>query len=122
MRRYIKSTPVDFANTVCQTFLENKGNTDGANQVINDHLANLGKIRKSLSKYQDQILQVYGCASEYQEGDAIGRRLAQVIDWLEEILMLALLDADLVQARYRARNFSFQKVSFRNLFSFEDTV
>lgn len=121
VRRYIKSTPVEFTNAVCQTFMENKGSTDGANHIITDHLANLGKIRKSLSKYQDQVLQVYGCAAEYQEGDAIGQRLVRLIDWLEEVLMLVLLDPELVQARYRARNFAFQKVSFRDHFSFEDT-
>ena len=76
------------------------------------HVVHLNKILKSASKYQAEILNSYGYSTEYKEGEAIIKPIQGLVVWLEDIITLAMVDPELVCARYRAGNFSFQKVSF----------
>ncbi|KAJ3508959.1 hypothetical protein NMY22_g16453 [Coprinellus aureogranulatus] len=109
LRRYTGMAPIDFAKSVCVQFADHHTDVVAAKDVIVKHTRQLDKILKSAREYQARILNDYGAEKEFQEGQTIEKSILDVITWVEEILVDAMVDPDLVGAKYRAGNFSFQK-------------
>ena len=60
-------------------------------------------------RYENEVLTLAGMGSEYDKVRAITHIVCKVIQWLEEVLCLAMIDATDVEERYRGRRFAFQE-------------
>ena len=59
-------------------------------------------------KYENEVLTLAGMGPDYDKVREITRRVCEVIEWLEEVLCQAMIDATEVEKRFKECRFSFQ--------------
>jgi hypothetical protein len=80
------------------------------NEVFYEKIVEIGKLQKSMYQYEDEVLTLAGMGAEYDKVKVITHLVCKVIQWLEEVLCMAMVDATEVEEMYKARQLSFQKL------------
>ena len=86
-------------------------------QLLRDHdkdrvhtfSAELGKLQKMLYEYQNKVLQLDGVGNNYQKLQNIVRDVRRVLEWVDELLVFAMVDISEVQRLYDASELLYQK-------------
>ena len=105
-RRFKTTTtnePVQFTDNICQSFI-NEGNKDD----LNEWIVKLGKYQKSIYKFQNEILALAGVGPDFQKVDNISKEINRVVHWVEEILCVAMVEANKVSKMHAERRFKYQ--------------
>ena len=76
--------------------------------VVYEQIVAVGKLQKSVYRYENEVLALAGLGSEYDRVKEISCSVCDVIRWLEEVLCMAMVDAAEVEKTYQECLFSFQ--------------
>jgi len=79
-------------------------------EVIYEKIVEIGKLQKSMYRYENEVLTLAGMGAELDKVKVITHLVCKVIQWLEEVLCMAMVDATEVEEMYKGRQFSFQRL------------
>jgi hypothetical protein len=94
----------ELVNTLCQQLLQ-----DGDDDCVQTFSMKLGEQRKLIYLYQHEVLQLEGSGENYQKLETIVKEIHTLVGWLDELLVLVLLDITEVQWLYDGLELLFQK-------------
>lgn len=94
----------EFVNTLCQQFLR-----DHDDNRIQTFSTRLGELRKMVYMYQHEVLQIDGFGENYQILESLVQDIRTLMEWLDELLVFALLDITEVQRLFDASGLLYQK-------------
>jgi hypothetical protein len=94
----------EFVNTLCQQLLR-----DGDDDRLQTFSTKLGELRKMVYLYQHEVLQLDGWGDNYQKLEGLVQDIRTPLEWLDEVLVLALLDITEVRRLYEASGLLYQK-------------
>jgi hypothetical protein len=103
LQKITASNPVRFLRGIVEKFLENHDKNEIYNQVVE-----MGKLQKSIYKYENEVLTLAGLGTEYDKVKRVTQQVCQVIRWVEEVLCLAMVEATEVQRTFEASRLLFQ--------------
>jgi hypothetical protein len=104
LQKITENNPLNFIRQVVQKFVE-----DQDKECVYEHIVAVGKLQKSMYKYENEVLTLAGTGPEYEQIKTTTRLVCDVVHWLEEVLCSAMVDAAEVRTMFRERKFSFQK-------------
>jgi hypothetical protein len=82
---------------------------DRDKDFVYEKVVAIGSLQKSMYKYENEVLTMVGVGTEYDKVRRITESVCEVIQWLEEVLCLAMVDVGEVDKMYKDRQFSFQR-------------
>ena len=98
-----EGAPRDYVEIICSAFLDNEDK-----DLIYDKVVRLGRLQKSIYKYQNEVYSLVGVAEVYERVSEIAKDVNKVLGWVEEVLCYAMVDAQEVRDRYSVRGFMYQ--------------
>ncbi|KAJ2925573.1 hypothetical protein H1R20_g11521, partial [Candolleomyces eurysporus] len=99
----------EYINQICENFIKDHSDIEQAKDKINNHILGIGEIQKSLSRYQGKILNQFGKLEEYNATEPVALRMTNLVRWLEDILIWAMVDTEELIARYQDGRLNFQR-------------
>lgn len=103
LHKFTRNDVVKFLDGVVEDFLKHR-NKD----VVYEQVVAIGKFQSSIYRYENKVLMLAGLGAEYQRVQEITREVCKVIRWLEEVLCMAMVDANEVHEMYKAGRLEFQ--------------
>lgn len=82
---------------------------DGDQDFIGQQLAEIGKLQSSVYKYENEVLTLAGVGQEYDKVRKTTLVVCEAIQWLEEVLCVAIVDPSDVEKMYKGGEFDFQR-------------
>ena len=76
--------------------------------AVYEQIISVGKLQRSVYRYENEVLTLAGLGEDYEYVREVTRAVCDVVNWLEEVLCLAMVDAAEVEIRYKGCQFSFQ--------------
>jgi hypothetical protein len=98
----------DYMAQVCEDFIRDHANLEEAENRINNRILGIGEIQKSLSRCQGKILNQFGKMKEYNATELVEQRMANLVRWLEDILVWVMIDTDKLNTQYKEHRLDFQ--------------
>jgi hypothetical protein len=93
----VNQSAQEYVETIYKRY-EKTGNKDD----IQDAIVDAARLQKSIHRYEAEILQLAGLGVEWKHASDISKRVGDVVKWLEELLLLAMVDAkDLIYSHSR---------------------
>jgi hypothetical protein len=93
-----------FVESLMSTFLTSSHNKD----ILRDGILSVSRHQKSIRWYEDEILQLGGVNSEWEEAHQLSGRVSEVVRWIEEALCLAMVDPEELVALHTAKQLMYQ--------------
>ena len=76
--------------------------------VIYERVVAIGKLQKSMYNYENEVLTLAGMGPDYDKVRGITQLVCEVVQWLEEILCLAMVEVTDVEKMFKERRLTFQ--------------
>jgi hypothetical protein len=95
----------DFVNNLCQMLLR-----DGDKDRVHMFSVKFGEFRKSVYQYQHEILQLEGWGENYKKLEGIIKEICTILNWVDELLVLAMVDLSEIQQLYDKSELLYQKL------------
>jgi len=76
--------------------------------VIYERVVTIGKLQKSMYRYENEVLTLAGMGPDYDKVREITQLVCKVIHWLEEVLCQAMVDPTDVKKMFKECRFTFQ--------------
>jgi len=105
LRKITEDNSKKYLHCIVEEFLQSR---DSDEDIIYEQIVAVGKLQKSVYKYENEVLTLAGLGLEYDKVKEITRSVCDVVRWLEEVLCLAMVDAAEVENAYQECLFSFQ--------------
>jgi hypothetical protein len=96
----------EFVNTLCQQLLR-----DHEDDRIQMFSTKLGELRDMVYMYQHEVLQLEGWGENYQKLEDLVKDIHTLLEWLDELLVLALLDITEVKQLFDVSGLCYQRNS-----------
>jgi len=94
----------EFADSLCEQLLRD----DDKDRVL-AFSTKLGELRRLVYQYQHEVLQLAGYGENYQTLENIVKEIRIVSEWVDELLVLAMVDIGEVRRLYDASELLYQK-------------
>lgn len=95
---------VAYVDATLFAFLHNTDKDD-----IRDCIVATSKMRKSVRRYQDEILQLAGVGLEWNKATEVEAQVSEAVVWLEELLCFAMLSSADLESAYNSRSLMYQR-------------
>ena len=96
----------EFVNTLCQQLLR-----DHEDDRIQMFSTKLGELRDMVYMYQHEVLQLEGWGENYQKLEDLVKDIRTLLEWLDELLVLALLDITEIRQLFDVSGLCYQRNS-----------
>jgi hypothetical protein len=96
----------EFVNTLCQQLL-----CDHEDDRIQMFSTKLGELRNMVYMYQHKVLQLEGWGENYQKLEDLVKDIRTLLEWLDELLVLALLDITEIKQLFEVSGLCYQRNS-----------
>ncbi len=93
----------EYLHSTVEEFLEHC-----SKDAIYERVVAVGRLQKSIYKYENEVLTLAGMGSDYDKVKGISQLVCEVVRWLEEVLCLAMVDTMEVEKKFTECQFSFQ--------------
>ena len=110
LHRITGNNSVGFLHRVVDEYLKNQDKDS-----VYEHIVTVGKLQKSIYRYENEILTLAGVGPEYEQVKTVTCLVCEVVQWLEEVLCSAMVDAAGVGLTYQEHRFSFQRGIMQSL-------
>ena len=94
----------EFVNTLCQQLLHNH-----EDDRIQTFSTKLGELRNMVYMYQHEVLQLDGWRENYQKLESLVKDIRTLLEWLDELLVLALLDITEIKRLFDVSGLLYQR-------------
>jgi hypothetical protein len=82
----------------------------GDQDIIRDAITSVSCLQKHIQQCEDQILQLAGVGTEYEQATSIGRRISDLIHCFEEILCTAMGGTEDLLVAHEKQSLMYQNV------------
>jgi len=106
LHRITGKNSINFLHRVVDEYLKSQDKDS-----VYEHVVMVGKLQKSIYRYENEVLTLAGVGPEYEKVKTVTRLVCEVVQWLEEVLCSAMVDAAGVGVTYQERGFSFQRAT-----------
>ena len=93
-----------FVDNLCQQLLR-----DNDKDRVLTFSTKLGEFQKSVYNYQHEVLQLEGWGENYRKLESISKNIRTVLAWVDELLVLAMVDITEVRQLYDKSELLYQK-------------
>jgi serine protease inhibitor ecotin len=93
-----------FVDNLCQQLLR-----DNDKDRVLTFSTKLGEFQKSVYNYQHEVLQLEGWGENYRKLESISKNIRTVLAWVDELLVLAMVDITEVRQLYDKLELLYQK-------------
>ena len=93
-----------FVESLMSAFLMSTHDKD----ILCDGILSVSRHQKSIQRYEDEILQLGGVDSNWEEAHRLSDQVCKVMHWIEEVLCLAMVDPKELVALYAAKQLAYQ--------------
>ena len=93
-----------FVDNLCQQLLR-----DNDKDRVLMFSTKLGEFQKSVYNYQHEVLQLEGWGENYRKLESISKNIRTVLAWVDELLVLAMVDITEVRQLYDKSELLYQK-------------
>jgi len=94
----------EFVDTLCQQLLR-----DHEDDRIQTFCTKLGGLRDIVYMYQHEVLQLDGWGENYQKLENLVKDIRTLLEWLDELLVLALLDITEIEQLFDVSGLLYQR-------------
>lgn len=105
--RLTSFAPEEFTDNLCAAYIESIRNKTPDFGAIQGHLDNFSKLQRSVGQAENAILALEGMSVDREEASFIGRRITEMVRWLEDICIHAN-DPDELIALYSRDKLMYQ--------------
>ena len=103
LQKMTRSNTREYLHSTVEEFLEHY-----SKDAIYERVVAVGRLQKSIYKYENEVLTLAGMGPEYDKVKEISQLVCEVVQWLEEVLCLAMVDTMEVEKKFMECQFSFQ--------------
>jgi hypothetical protein len=96
-------SPLEYLNQICHDFLTNHDK-----DPIHEQTIKLGKLQMAIYKYQNEIYALDGIGPTYCRVDELVKKVCRVVGWVEDLLCLAMVNAEEVKVRFERNELLYQ--------------
>jgi hypothetical protein len=104
LEKIIHGSAVQFVDNLCQQFLR-----DNDKDRLETFSAKLGELQKSVYEYQEEVLLLDGWGKNYEKLEHIVKDIHSVLEWVDELWVLAMVDVTEVWQLYDKSELLYQK-------------
>jgi hypothetical protein len=97
------NTPFRYVEALIDNF-----KTTQDKDVFRDAIIDVSRLQKSSHLYEAQILELVGVSPEFSQAKSISKDISDLIRWLEEILCLAMVDAEELWKAHKSCSLMYQ--------------
>jgi hypothetical protein len=105
LEKLTHGSAVQFVDNLCQQFLR-----DNDKDRLETFSSKLGELRKSVYGYQEEVLLLDGWGKNYEKLEYIVKDIRTVLDWVDELWVLAMVDVTEVQQLHDKSELLYQKM------------
>ena len=104
LAKITNGSPFEFVHCICKQLLQ-----DHDKDRVHTFSIELSKLQKMLYKYQNEVLQLDGVGNNYKKLQNIVKDVRLVLEWVDELLVLAMVDIHEVRQLYYTSELLYQK-------------
>ena len=105
LEKLTHGSAVQFVDNLCQQFLH-----DNNKDRLETFSSELGELWKLVYGYQEEVLLLDGWGKNYKKLECIVKDIRTVLDWVDELWVLAMVDVTEVQQLYDKSELLYQKM------------
>ena len=76
--------------------------------ILHNGVLSVSQHQKCIQRYEDEILQLGGVNSEWNEAHQLSNRVSEALRWIEEALCLAMVDPEELVASHTVKRLMYQ--------------
>jgi hypothetical protein len=109
LNKLTECKPAAYIEKVFSTYEARFNSGKTGRKVIENEIGKMGKLRSSIKRWGEKVLQETGTGKEWNEVDDIQKRIQNIISHLEEILCEAMVDPIALIEAHHSHSLAYQK-------------